>query len=204
MDINVNSMLTVVINTATGKIECGCCYHEEMGIPCVHAIAVIRAIGRNPVDPIWFDSGLTVDSYISEYAAIPVSIGCIKLRESTIVKMQPDHHIVRAGRPRKKKRISRPTKRYCCGCGENGHFLSPCTKVKIGSLCQTLKDKVNHAAKLKFAEWDGEMNPLRFTMGPMDDFTVEVTDVEQLPNGLDDKQSDDHDDSDNDSDSGDI
>ena len=193
MRINVNSTLKVMVNTATGNIECGCCYYEEMGIPCSHAIAVIRAIGGHPTDPIWFDPGLTVDSYISEYAATPVSMGCIKIRECNIAKIQPDHRIVKAGRPKKKKRVSGPVHRFCSGCGQAGHFLNTCTNVQVDNLCQEMEKKVNRAAQIKFDEWEGELNPMHFSMDSIENVTVEVTDVEQLPNEFYDDQSDDHD-----------
>ena len=73
--LNVNSMLTVTVNISTGKIVCGCWYREEIGIPCVHAIAALRAIGENSADQNWFDTGLTVEAYISEYVTQPVSMG---------------------------------------------------------------------------------------------------------------------------------
>jgi len=104
--LDVNTMLRVTFDVSTGKISCGCRLYEEMGIPCAHAIAAIRAVGGNAVDPIWFDKGFSVESYICEYAAQPVSMSCIKLLSSTVVEMQPPHRIVKAGRSKKKKRFT--------------------------------------------------------------------------------------------------
>ena len=75
-----------------------------MGIPCSHATAALRAVGENAADPIWFNKGLSVETYICEYAAEPVSLGCIKLLKSTVVEMQPPHRIVKSGRPKKVQR----------------------------------------------------------------------------------------------------
>ena len=104
--LDVNTMLTETFDISTGKISCGCGFYEEMGIPCAHAIAAIRAVGGNAADPIWFDKGLSVESYICEYAAQPVSMSCIKLLSSTVAEMQPPHRIVKAGRSKKKKRFT--------------------------------------------------------------------------------------------------
>ena len=95
--VNVNAMLTVVLDTSNGTIECGCRFREEMGIPCIHAVAVIRAIDLCPADTIWFDPKLTVDNYLKEYSAVPVSMGCIKITEETVKKMEPVHRIVKLG-----------------------------------------------------------------------------------------------------------
>ena len=95
-------MLTVKSDISTGRISCGCQLYEEMGIPCSHAIAALRAIGENAADPIWFHQGLSVETYICEYAAEPLSLGCIKLLKSTVVEMQPPHRIVKSGRPKKR------------------------------------------------------------------------------------------------------
>ena len=152
-------MLTVTFDISTGKISCGCGFYEEMGIPCAHAIAAIRAVGGNAADPIWFDKGLSVESYICEYAAQPVSMGCIKLLSSTVVEMQPPHRIVKAGRPKKKKRFTYDAKRQCVGCGGKGHFLSTCTKIEVGRVCDNLKKKVKKVVQEKCDQWTGEMNP---------------------------------------------
>ena len=170
--LNVNTMLTVTVNISTGKIVCGCRYREEMGIPCVHAIAAISAIDKNAVDPIWFDEGLTVNEYISEYAAPPVSMGCIKILPSTIVKMHPDHRIVKGGRPKKKKHFTPESKRQCVGCGGKGHFLRTCTKIEVGRLCDNLKKKVENVAEAMFAQWNGEMNPTQVAMNASADINV--------------------------------
>ena len=113
--------------------------YEEMCIQCSHAIAALRAVGENAADPIWFKKGLSVETYICEYAAEPVSLGFIKLLRSTVVEMQPPHRIVKSGRPKQKKTTEQ--KRQCVGCGGKGHFLSTCTKIDVGRGCERRKSR---------------------------------------------------------------
>ena len=40
-----------------------------------------------------------------------------------------------------------------------GHFLSTCTKIKVGRVCETLKKKVKKVVQEKCEQWTGEMNP---------------------------------------------
>ena len=69
---DVNSTLKVKVNTNSGNIECGCNFRSEHSIPCLYAIALIHAVGLNSAEPLWLDSGLTIDSYINKYNASPV------------------------------------------------------------------------------------------------------------------------------------
>ena len=84
---------------------------------------------------------------------------CIKLLSSTVVEMQPPHRIVKASRPKKKKRFTYEPKRQCVGCGGKGHFLSTCTKIEVGRVCENLKKKVKKVVQEKCEQWTGEMNP---------------------------------------------
>jgi len=95
---DVNSILKVKIDTNSGNIEWRCNFEGEYCIPCLHAIALIHAVGLNTAEPLWFDSGLTVDSYINEYDASPVSLGNIKLHRGNTTIIEPDHRIVKSGR----------------------------------------------------------------------------------------------------------
>ena len=98
---------------------------------CIHAVAAICAINLCPADTIWFDPKLTVDNYLKEYSAVPVSMGCIKITEETVKKMEPDHRIVKLGRPTKKKRVERKQRRTCFGCGQPGHFVSTYDNINV-------------------------------------------------------------------------
>ena len=179
--VNVNAMLTVVLDTSNGTIECGCRFREEMGIPCIHAVAAIRAIDLCPADTIWFDPKLTVDNYLKEYSAVPVSMGCIKITEETVKKMEPDHHIVKLGRPTKKKRVERKQRRTCFGCGQPGHFVSTCDNINVREICERLKKKVQQAAAKKFNEWEGEMNPAEFKMLSSNEVVLNANNEQFLP-----------------------
>ena len=145
-----------------------------MGIPCIHAVAAICAINLSPADIIWFDPKLTVDNYIKEYSAIPVSMGCIKVTSQNVEKMEPDHRIVKMGRPTKKKRVERKQTRTCFGCGQPGHFISSCDNINVGEICEHLKKKVQKAVEQKFNEWEGEMNPANFKMLSSNEVLVDV------------------------------
>lgn len=179
--VNVNATLTVVLDTSNGTIECGCKFREEMGIPCIHAVAAIQAINLCPADTIWFDPKLTVDNYIKEYSAIPVSMGCIKITNQNVKKMEPNHRIVKMGRPKKKKRVERKQSRTCFGCGQPGHFVSTCDNINVGEICERLKKKVQKAVEQKFDEWDGEMNPAKFKMLSSNEVVLGVDNEQYLP-----------------------
>lgn len=169
---DINSMLKVEIRTDSGKIKCGCNFRVEHGIPCLHAIALIHAVGLNSAEPLWFDSGLTVDSYINEYDASPISLGNIKLHSSNTTIIEPDHRIVKCGRPKKKKRVVTTGTRFCPGCNETGHFLMTCPKINIGTLYGNMMYKVEDVITKKFDEWDGKINPEQYEMTEEDDFSV--------------------------------
>ena len=47
---DIKSMLTVQVNINNGIICCGCKFMTEYGITCLHAIALIYAIGLNSFD----------------------------------------------------------------------------------------------------------------------------------------------------------
>ena len=113
---DVNSMLTVQVNVNNGMICCGCNFTKEYGIPCLHAIALIHAIGLNSFDPLFFDVGLTVEAYIKEYNYSPVPLGMIKIHQRNTKVIEPDHRIVKAGRPKKIARITGSGVRICELC----------------------------------------------------------------------------------------
>ena len=188
--LNVNSTTLVTLNILTGGIVCDCRFHEEWGVPCVHAVAAIRAIDQNSADLLWFDNGLSIDSYIREYSATPVSMSCIKLLKTNIRKLQPDHRIVKAGRPRKKKRIEAVSKRVCPGCGGLGHFIRTCTAVKVGRLCEKLKEKVEKAAERKLVVLTDEMNPSEVVMNIDADINVNSAEVDDVSDNVHGSDSD--------------
>ena len=187
---SANSTLLITLNILTGGIVCRCRFREEWGVRCVHAVAAIRAIGHNSADLLWFDKGLSIDSYIREYSAIPVSMSCIKLLKTNIRKLQPDHRIVKAGRPRKKKRIEPDSKRVCPGCGGKGHFLRTCTALNVGRLCEELKKKVEKAAEIKLAVMADEMNPSEVVMNIDADININYAEVEDMSDNIHGNDSD--------------
>ena len=62
----VNSILKVKVNANSGNIECGCNFGSEHSIPCLYAIALIHVIDLKSAEPLWLDSGSTIDSYINK------------------------------------------------------------------------------------------------------------------------------------------
>ena len=112
-----------VLNFYNGLICCGCNFTKEYGIPCLHAIALIHVIGLNSFDPLVFDVGLTVEACIKEYNYSPVPLGMIKIHQNNTKVLEPDHRLVKVGRPKKKARIIACGVRVCQGCNNIGHFL---------------------------------------------------------------------------------
>ena len=163
----------------------------------MHAVAAIRAIDHNSIDLKWFDEGLSIDSYIREYSAVPVSMSCIKVLKTNIRNLQPDHHIVKAGRPRKKKRIDPDSKRVCPGCGGIGHFLRTCTAVKVGRLCEKVEKKVEKAVERKLAVFADDMNPSEVVMNIDADININSAEIEDVSEDAHGSDSDSDSESDN-------
>ena len=103
---------------------------------------MIHAIGLNSFDPLFFDVGLTVEACIKEYNYSPVPHGMIKIHQNNTKVIEPDHRLVKVGRPKKKARIIGSGVRVCQGCNNIGHCLSTCTNIQISHLRTDEKGRV--------------------------------------------------------------
>jgi len=119
---------------------CSCLEWQQNEIPCCHAIAAARADGRLTNIAAWYQHALsevyTVQNYRDSYAGKRVRVPMMDDLEADGCT-KPAHHVIQAGRPRKKRIRSRgesealgqqPIKRPKCSiCGlTDGHNRRTC------------------------------------------------------------------------------
>ena len=111
------------------EFHCPCMQFEEVGIPCVHVIALIRAKGKTLESQWWFSERYHTSTYHNSYGAEVPPIALPKL-EVDLFYAPPDHKRP-AGRPsklRKDRSWSNKTsnQKQCSSCGVLGHFYTTC------------------------------------------------------------------------------
>lgn len=138
---SVTAYVLVTVDIANKTIGCPCKYYEEMGMPCVHAKAVLLHVGTQP----WFDERYHVETYNNCYSGpIPgfATAGRLRLDE----RMVPPEHKRMAGRPKKKRRdrshLRTTNKQHGCkACGKSGHHASTCDNPSTQYRCVEHKEK---------------------------------------------------------------
>jgi MULE transposase domain/SWIM zinc finger len=120
--------VTVAVNVETYTADCECKYHDEMGIPCPHIIALLIKVNRR-VTKEWVHKRYRAVTYFASHSAtVPTMTfaGSLSIDKT----FSPPDYKKPAGRPQKKRKYysNGTTKCKCKACGELGHFAVSCPK----------------------------------------------------------------------------
>jgi hypothetical protein len=115
----------VTANTAVFQLECSCQFIEEMGLPCVHGVALLRTQNLPLHDVQWFHPRYHSVTLVHMYDAAPPDFSLFgKLQ---VQEMLPPEHKVWRPLKRRKVPTAQPNNPHkCAACGELGHHPKTC------------------------------------------------------------------------------
>lgn len=115
----------MTMNTEQYHLDCSCKAMDEMGMPCLHGVALMQSQGIDAINlTSWFHPRYHVSTLLQMYDYVPPDLSlCGKLKVEELVPPEDAARVV----SRKRKAKSSGTHPHkCSACGQLGHHAKTC------------------------------------------------------------------------------